>query len=314
MGGKMIAIQDEDVSLVYQNPAMLNSSMHNHLALNYVMYFAEAYYSYASYALKTKTAGNFAIGVHYMNYGTFIEADETGDKTGTFYANQLALNFFWSYRIPVDTSLTVGVNFKPLMTTYEKYSSYGYAFDLGLAYQNPAKLFSAGLVIKNLGRQVLNSYNNDLEELPVEIALGISHKLPHAPLRFSVVAQQIQEPDLTYEIPGQVEEITLFGDVESQKESPFFTYSDYILRHLIFGAEMIITQNLYFRTGYNYLRRQELLYDTDYFSTVGFSWGFGIKIRKFHLSYARAAYHLAGSPNHFSLTTNLTEINNWIFH
>ena len=40
---------------------------------------------------------------------------------------------------------------------------------------------------------------------------------------------------------------------------------------------------------------------------VGFSWGFGIKISKFHFSYGRATYHLAGGSNHFSLSTNLSD-------
>jgi hypothetical protein len=39
---------------------------------------------------------------------------------------------------------------------------------------------------------------------------------------------------------------------------------------------------------------------------VGFSYGFGIKISKFHLSYGRATYHLAGASNHFSISTNFS--------
>ena len=38
----------------------------------------------------------------------------------------------------------------------------------------------------------------------------------------------------------------------------------------------------------------------------GFSWGFGIRISKFHLNYGRASYHLAGASNHFSITTDLS--------
>jgi len=41
--------------------------------------------------------------------------------------------------------------------------------------------------------------------------------------------------------------------------------------------------------------------------TVGFSWGIGIRISKFHFSYARSAYHLVGSPNYITLTTNLSD-------
>jgi len=40
---------------------------------------------------------------------------------------------------------------------------------------------------------------------------------------------------------------------------------------------------------------------------VGFSMGFGFRVSKFHFSYGRASYHLAGGTNHFSLTVNLSE-------
>jgi len=39
---------------------------------------------------------------------------------------------------------------------------------------------------------------------------------------------------------------------------------------------------------------------------VGFSWGLGFKISKFHLNYSRATYHLAGATNIFSFSTNLS--------
>jgi hypothetical protein len=41
--------------------------------------------------------------------------------------------------------------------------------------------------------------------------------------------------------------------------------------------------------------------------TVGFSWGFGLKISKLHFSYARSAYHLAGSPNQFTVLTRFSD-------
>ena len=38
---------------------------------------------------------------------------------------------------------------------------------------------------------------------------------------------------------------------------------------------------------------------------VGYSWGFGLRISKFHLSYANSIYHVAGRTNHFTISTNL---------
>ena len=56
------------------------------------------------------------------------------------------------------------------------------------------------------------------------------------------------------------------------------------MRHLIFGIEFIPLDNFYLRAGYNYQRRQELKI-SNRTAMVGFSWGFGIRISKFHLSY-----------------------------
>ncbi|NJK85180.1 MAG: hypothetical protein HC906_03680 [Bacteroidales bacterium] len=70
------------------------------------------------------------------------------------------------------------------------------------------------------------------------------------------------------------------------------------MRHIILGTEFSLSKNLVLRFGYNYRRRQEMKVDART-GTVGFSWGLGLRISKFHLSYARSAWHLAGSPNYF---------------
>ena len=83
-------------------------------------------------------------------------------------------------------------------------------------------------------------------------------------------------------------------------------HADKMMRHVILGEEIIPTQNFFVNIGYNYRRRMELKIDSRSY-TVGFSWGFGLKISKFRFSYGRATYHLAGASNHFSLSTNLNE-------
>ena len=78
------------------------------------------------------------------------------------------------------------------------------------------------------------------------------------------------------------------------------------MMHIVLGAELNITDFLSLRGGYNYGRRQTNGVSTK-MSTVGFSWGVGLRISKFHFSYARSRYHLAGSPNYITLTLNLQE-------
>ena len=78
------------------------------------------------------------------------------------------------------------------------------------------------------------------------------------------------------------------------------------MRHIIIAGEFSPSKNFFVRLGYNYQRRQELKV-TSKLSTVGFSWGFGLRISRFMFSYARSAYHLAGSPNFITISTNLKD-------
>jgi len=77
--------------------------------------------------------------------------------------------------------------------------------------------------------------------------------------------------------------------------------------HIVFGGEFNITDNFVVRLGYNYRRRQEMKVEART-STVGFSWGFGFRISKFQFNYARSTYHLIGSPNYITITTNIDEL------
>jgi hypothetical protein len=74
----------------------------------------------------------------------------------------------------------------------------------------------------------------------------------------------------------------------------------------VFNTELILGQNLRLRFGYNYLRKRELAI-ADFTGTTGFSWGFGIKIKKLYCSYGSANYHLGNSTNQFSIMANISE-------
>lgn len=306
LGGKAVAIYDDDLNLPYYNPALLNKDMNKHLVLNYVDFFAGINYGYVSYADNIKNWGTFGAGIHYMNYGKFIAADETGQKTGKFTGSDYALNIMYSRKI--DSMITVGVTLKPIYSNLETYSSFALATDVGITYHNPEKLFTASLVVRNLGTQISTYYRNaDHEPLPLDILIGISQELRHAPFKFYIVADHLEKFDLTYKTQEDIEESEsdpLTGDVK--KESKFDTSLDKIMRHFLIGTEFSVTKNFKIRAGYNYRRRQEMKVESRT-GMVGFSWGVGIKISKFHISYARSAWHLAGSPNYFSLSMNLNE-------
>jgi hypothetical protein len=197
------------------------------------------------------------------------------------------------------------VNIKPVYSALESYQSFGLLVDIGLTYTSREKLFSAGVVLRNAGFQLKPYHEGHREPMPFEILVGVSHKLRHAPFRFSLVAHNLQKPDLSYSDPskgsGDFDPIT----GEAISENKWEKLGDNIMRHIIFGIEFTPLEYLYVRAGYNYQRRQELKISSRT-ALVGFSWGFGVRIYKFHLSYGRASYHLAGASNHFSVSTDIS--------
>src|ERR1051326_5980839 len=50
LGGTLISVKDNDLNLSFQNPALLDSTMHNNLSLSYIDYFSDIQYGYAAYS------------------------------------------------------------------------------------------------------------------------------------------------------------------------------------------------------------------------------------------------------------------------
>ncbi|RLD52860.1 MAG: hypothetical protein DRI97_14060 [Bacteroidetes bacterium] len=295
----MVSLRDDDINMVFHNPALLSADMHNNLALNYVNYFAGVNYGYAAYGYSAGEIGNFGAGMHYVNYGTFDRTDELGNSQGTFKASEYALNLFYS-RSFLDSALTAGVNLKPIYSSLEQYSSFGLALDLGLSYYLSSSLTTFGLVLKNRGMQI-TSYTSNRESLPFEIQAGVTQGLAHAPFRFTLTFQHLERWNLSYTV--QDDDLSFSNDSE---QSGFDRFADNLMRHVVIGTEFLIGENFHVDLGYNYKRRKEMMVNARP-GMVGFSAGFGFRVSKFHFSFGRASYHLAGGTSHFSLTTNLSE-------
>jgi hypothetical protein len=299
-GGKYISSFDDDLGLVYHNPSLLNGEMNNHVSLSYVNYYADTKYGYVSYGHKLGEKRNIAVGIQYINYGTFTAADEIGTVTGTFKAADYAFNVAVSQ--PIDSFINIGMDVRPVFSSYERYQSFGLSTDFGITYHNPYKLRTLTLVVRNLGTQI-KTYST-YETLPFEIQAGFTQKLQYAPFAFSVTAQHLEMPDMTS--PKLVDNNQNLSDYTQPASGKVMDkVADNVMRHLIFGVEFIPMKAFCLRFGYNYQRRQEMKLD-GHPATVGFSWGFGLSISRFQISFARATYHVAGSTTHFAVATDLS--------
>ena len=303
LGGSAMAINDGDITLANENPALLSANTDGKLALEYINYISDINFGYTSYAKHLKGIGTVSIGMQYLNGGTFTEADENGYKYGTFGVSEMALNL--SYAKSFDSIFTIGATLKPIYSQLAQYNSFGLVMDVGAAYTSKNGLFTAAALFKNMGAQI-TEYIEETYPVPFEIQVGIATKLEHAPFRFSIVAHNLQKPKLTYQQTNYAEP----GNVEVEHEEvKAATLIQDVMSHMIFGVEFTPTKNFFIRGGYNYMRRQELQLDNKPGMT-GFSWGFGFRISKLHLSYANVRYHLSAPSNQISITTNLNDFLN----
>ncbi len=299
LGGNLIAVKDGDLNLGIYNPALLDSNAHKSVALSYVNYFAQTNFGFASYAHHLDSLGaTVAATIDYFNYGQMTARDETGADIGKFAASDLALTL--GCGLPIDSNFTVGANVKLIYSALAEYTSIGAAIDLGGTYYNDRHKFTAALLVKNLGLQLTTYTDGNREKLPFEVQLAVSKMLRHAPFRFSIALENLQRWDLTYTDPNAdvaVDPIT--GEVIEESK---FVFGDKLMRHINIGTEILLTKNIHLRAGYNYRRRQELKV-AEKPGLAGISFGFGVQIKRFNLSYGRASYHIAEASNSFTVST-----------
>lgn len=293
VGGINVSIPNEN--FFQNNPALLTKDFSKSLLATYNNYFADINNGSVSYIFSESKFGYFATSVNYLNYGEFKSADEYGNITGTFTASDYTLVVSWGYQI--DTLFSIGINLKPIFSQYEIYNSIGLANDLGILYTSPNKNFNAGLVFKNIGFQIKPYITGNKERLPYEIQLGITQKLPHSPFRFSVTAHHLNDFYFSEKIEKEQEVI---DDKTVKKESKLEKYADLTFRHIVVGAEIQPSPSIFILLGYNYMQRQELKILSRK-GIVGYSIGFGLKIKRFSFGYSLAKYHFAANNHIFTI-------------
>jgi len=299
LGGSGIAIVDMDVSVGQTTPSLLNNKMHNYLAFSFTDYFSDINLIGFSYARKWKDFGVFSIGIKAINYGDFEYNDAAANSLGSFSAHDQVITFGLCKSL--NKRLALGVNLNMLNSQYESYHAFALSSNVSVTYFNDEKKFTYTLLFKNMGRQLI-SYANTQESLPFDVQLGMSKELKHLPFRYSITFHHLNQFDIKspYKLIDQTNIET--GELEIQAES----FAKTALRHLIIGGELNpFRKSLFIRGGFNFQRRFDMSLLT-YPALVGFSWGIGFRVFKFHLDYSRSSYHLSGAPNNFSFTTNLS--------
>ena len=294
LGGSLQSLVDYDVNGGIYNPAVINDEMSSIIVFNYTNYYADINYGNFGYAFSLFNR-QFITSMKYVNYGLFNETNEFGQYIGDFSAGEYLVSLGTSNSI-LDSLISVGINAKFAYSSFYELNSLAFLFDLGVIYHSQNKNLSVSFLMRNLGHQLVPYYKGNNESLPFELSLGIVNKLAHVPLRWHLTLINLETPDLSYDD---------YGDFSSQINYDNFAYS--ILRHVTFGAELLIHKNINLLFGYNNKNRFEMVIE-DRKGMVGFSCGFSFKIKRVKFTYSKVSHHLSGSLNSFGISTNLRKI------
>lgn len=298
LGGKVFTNVDYDVTQAIFNPATINPEMDNQFALNYSSYLGGISYGTAAYAYTIdRRTQTFHAGITYVNYGSFDGYDEAGNSTGTFSGNETALSFGYATQLGY-SDFYFGGNLKLITSKLEQYNSLGAAVDLGFIYINEDLDFNAALVVRNFGSQI-TTYADLNEQIPFEVAFGMSQRLENVPIRWHVTLENLQEWPISRPNPARST-----SDLSGNQTSEKVGFIGQVIRHTIVGAELFPDGGFNIRLGYNFRRGEELrIIDQRNFS--GLSAGISIKMNKMRFSYTHAKYTSAANANFFGLQIDL---------
>ena len=297
LGGHNVALIDDDINLVEQNPALLGPEIDKQIGLNYMRYIGSTNFMGARYGMGINEHCAWAAGIQYYGYGSFTATEADGSVSGTFSARDLAVNATFSHDIT--DNLRGGVNLKFAHSKYESYSSAAIAADLGINYYNPEKELSLSLVVKNLGGEI-KKFSDVKASVPWDIQIGYSQILRSVPFRISITAYNLRYWHLPYYEPQD----------KSNSSSALIKRDKFmsnLFRHLVFGLEYVPSDRLYIGLGYNYKTRTDMsTYKRNFIS--GLSLAAGLKVKAFGFGIALAQPHTGATTFMVNLNASLAQL------
>lgn len=249
--------------------------------------------------LRSKLSGKMISWQGYaqhIDYGSMMAYDAGGNLVGKVGANES--NFGVVASMGLTPNFRVGAQLGAVYSVLGPYIGNGVYVNLGLNYIRTDKTLSAGLVIKNLGTQISSYQGAGREVLPFNIQGALAILPKHMPLKFHLVAHDLQKWDLTYnQYVDNQGQIDLNGKLAEPKKAGF---SQMLIRHIALGTELVLGKNFSLLIGYNHQRRYEMT-TLARKGTSGFGWGLKFRVSKFDITYSSASYFPSQNSNMFSV-------------
>lgn len=265
LGSDNISIIEDDPSLMFHNPALLSSVSDKSLNLNYMNYMEGANAASASFSKIVKEKATIGVMAQFLDYGKMKEVDEHNVQTGEFSAKDIAIASALSYQL--GTNIVGGITARLITSYIGDYNAFAMGVDLGVNYYDPEKEWSVSATVKNLGGE-LDAFEEEYNKLPLDLQIGASKRLIGSPLRLSATLVDMNHLNKKF------------------------------IHHLVAGADIILSPQIYLAVGYNFRRASEMEIvsnDEERGSShgAGLSLGGGIQLDRFKLNVAYGKYHVS---------------------
>jgi hypothetical protein len=283
IGGAYVGLAD-DYSALYYNPAGITGARMNtawsyeappgpaepqaYLAASYNSWITDFQSGFLALLKPVNQRTWMGFSVQYMDYGELIETDGDGNRLGTFGASDLALAITGA--TAMNDNLSLGVTGRVIYSSLHEESSSGLAADVGFMYRLADQRTQIGGAVTNLGAQLSGYTESHKDELPVKVAVGMSHKLKGLPFVFAADVAKPVDDDIRFALGG---EFVYF--------SPFYLRAGFSSRHNDI------------ETGSS---------SDDY---AGLSGGFGLSFNNFRLDYALGQLSELGTTHRVGITARI---------
>jgi len=263
VGGQNVSLPDDDITMMFTNPALLSNVKHNTVNLDFTTYIASTKKLSAAFARQAGERTTWAVAAQYLTYGSIDETDATGNTLGKFTPSDLSIQGTYSYLLTEYWSGAVTA--KMLYSKYGEFNAFAMGVDLGLNYYNEEQGLSLSLAGRNFGGQIDPLYETK-EALPFDFAMGISKQLGHAPVRLNFT----------------LDDLTHWKGIN-------------FIQHCIFGADVLLGKIVWVGAGYNFRQAKEMKTADGSAHWAGLNVGAGLNVKKFNIGLAWGRYHMSSS-------------------
>lgn len=267
---------DNDVSLIFFNPALLQTVSEKPLSTTFSKHVLDINSGNIVYMFDQfdMDGGALAAQVNFNSYGSFDYLDSEGKLYGNGF-NGADLSFGVTYSNELDSNWYYGVTGKFIYLTLEEQSSSAFAIDAGMFYRANERT-NIGVSILHLGNEI-STLNGQAATLPKDLRLGVNHQLKGLPLL------------VNFSFHHLIDEVDSFVD-------RFANFS--------IGGELTLSKVISARVGYDNQIRNFASADQSK-GLSGLSGGLGLKFTDINFDYGYAEYGASIGLHRFSLAIEI---------